>query len=724
MTNDQSTNQNESNDKNKKEMSRSGGSGEEENTRPSDKQAEQNDDDENGDEANEDDDDDDDDDNKSNSTKNSKSYSQVDNSCISCKKFKNSKKKPRSTKSSRRIGLRAVPKKYFSLPPSKQAIVRVEFNLDIPERSELSEAPRIRLCLECFKRLLARLNELLAEELKLRQEEPKPLEQTPISDDEYHDYDDDEDQISESSEDPQENKITSTTQSPNKQKIESVSPTEQITTCQTAFDSSFQSIENSKEKTKILKTNHDNNNNTVDAKAAPAKQISEVINDAIKTALQVSINVIERPKSPADSPISSTSSQNSTLFGSITKGTPMQQETKAIEPKPVEKRDILLNKANDTPEVSNGYNVLNEIISKQLITNLTKISENKTSATTPVLAIAATQQTPPPQPTQQPQPQPPTPPTQQPTLPNQPQEGDIDGDRKYTLGRWVDTIIVKMNDKPVEEIDLQNFKEQLPMSSTENSAAANLLKVKKSQNEESSCSSVASSPEINKNKQEILIESEDEEQVSNVEQNGDEKSKESQIKIRNRIESIIENELANSIDDQTNPRSRTSSLTMKLLQENLSSTANQQQHQQQQQQQRPTPSPKRQSPNERSENWIGSMFNLGGLVMKSLNEDLPPPINIPSIDPSRSPHVKPGQYPHHRPPSPTQNKPGKQTKDLNLIVQARSYAQPGPGPTPPAPTIPSSPSPSGKKSYPNIPQKIPPAQPVPHRPTSHQQYLN
>lgn len=692
MTNDQSSNSNGGEEKAKGEISDQS----QKNEKPNEPLKKNSGENENGDEANEDDDDDDEDDDKSNSTKNSKNFNQTDNSCISCKKLKNAKKKPRSTKSSRRIGLRAVPKKYFSLSSSKQATVRLEFNLDIPEAKEPSEAPRIRLCLECFKKLLARLNELLNEELKSRQEEPKLAENAmAVSDDEYHDYDDDDEPVSESSEDPQENRISSTT-SPNKTKIETISPTEQITISQNSFDSSFQAIENSKEKSKIMKTDqHDDNNNAVDPKA-PSKQISEVINDAIKSALLVSVTE-NKPKSPVESPVSSTSSQNSSFFGSINKGTTVQSESHkqndSRPPSTFDKKEIMMQKQNDTPEVANCYSVLNNLITEQLHTNLSKMNTNQ--------------------------------PTQSPAaaVPAQTEDVDSDTEKKYTLGRWVDTIIVKMNDKPVDEIDMQKFKDQLPMSSSENNAAANLLKAKKSQSDESSCSSVASSPG-NKTRQEILIDSDGEESNNKMDNQQIDDKRESQAKMKTRIESIIENELTSKGDDQS-PRTRTSSLTMKLLQENLTSPTRPTPSPSQTQP-RPSPSPKRQSPSDKSENWIGSM--LGGVIMKSLNEELPPPINIPSVDPSRSPQIKHHHYQQQqqlqRPISPS--RPSiKPTKDLNLIAQARSYGHPvsNPNQSSQQQAIPSSPSPSGKKGFTPVPQKIPPAQPVPHRPIG-QQYMN
>ena len=670
MTNDQSRNVNGKEDKCKSELNDQSQNNEKR-SEPLKNESGEN---ENVDETNEDDEDDEDDD-KSNSTKNSKNFTQTDNSCISCKKLKNAKKKPRSTKSSRRIGLRSVPKKYFSLTSNKQTTVRLEFNLDIPETKEPSEAPRIRLCLECFKKLLARLNELVSEELKSRQESKSNENVMGVSDDEYHDYDDDDEPVSESSEDPQENPILSTT-SPNKTKIGSVSPIEKITISQNSFDSTFQAVENSKEKSKIMKIDHDDNNNSVDPKA-PAKQISEVINDAIKTALQVSVG--DKPKSPIESPVSSASSQNSSFFGSITKGTPVPptESKPSAEKKPtsIDKNELIIQKQNDTPEVANGNSVLNDLIIQQLQNNLSKINNNTTNS----------QKSPS-------------------TVNDQNEEIDLDNEKKYTLGRWVDTIIVKMNDKPVDEIDMQKFKDQLPMSSNENSAAANLLKAKKGQSDESSCSSVASSPG-NKTKQEILIDSDGEESNAKMDQQTEDK-KESQGKMKNRIENIIENELTTINDDQT-LRGRTNSLTMKLLQGMPRPSPSPGQNQT-----RPSPSPKRQSPSEKSDNWIGSM--LSGVIMKSLNEELPPAVNIPPIETSRSPHIKSRQV------SPSRPGP-KPTKDLNLIAQARSYGQTGSNV--PSHGIPSSPSPSAKKGFTPVPQKIPPAQPVPHRPMG-QQYMN
>ena len=116
---------------------------------------------------------------------------------------------------------------------------------------------------------------------------------------------------------------------------------------------------------------------------------------------------------------------------------------------------------------------------------------------------------------------------------------------------------------------------------------------------------------------------------------------------------------------------------------------------------------------------MGNM--LGGLIMKSLNEDLPPPVNVPGIGhkPTNPPSQQ-SQQPHHPTPvhasshpnyishlsqshglnkrSPPQSQyppsasaPGKSlanqsapssTKDLSLILQARSY---GHSPVPPPP---------------------------------------
>ena len=120
-----------------------------------------------------------------------------------------------------------------------------------------------------------------------------------------------------------------------------------------------------------------------------------------------------------------------------------------------------------------------------------------------------------------------------------------------------------------------------------------------------------------------------------------------------------------------------------------------------------------QSPN--ASNEMGNM--LGSIIMRSLNEDLPPPVNVPTgynqKPAQQQPPYHPGQHqppPQHHPmhlpggggvgsqsaakrissPSQQQHMMSQQvpkaalptTKDLNLLMQARSYGHSPPIPPP------------------------------------------
>lgn len=318
-----------------------------------------------------------------------------------------------------------------------------------------------------------------------------------ISDDEYHDYDEDDENESDSSEHSVlEEKLGSPT---GKKQIGSVSPTVQIQTKQASFDSSFNSVENSyQEKTKITRTGetkNDKNNNhlqsELDLSKKHPKQISEVINDAIKTALQINIPAApgtERTnKSPTniDSPISTCSNlsngsnPNGFYFGSITKGTPFSQQISPSSPKEASKLTETT-KLNPTTTISasiatvinelttnkefrlakeqvakiaqpakadkvTAFSVISDLISKQLQASTGKPDTPPkmpppVSATTLPVAISNI-------------------PTVQTTIAEIEQHNSVnqsEQEKKYTLGKWVDTIIVKMNDPAIDEIDIDD----------------------------------------------------------------------------------------------------------------------------------------------------------------------------------------------------------------------------------------------------------------------------
>lgn len=315
--------------------------------------------------SNKKDSDDDRNNNKDNSNSNDENNSGSDRSCCSCKKLKTKKKGKNKTR------VRKLPSKFNNLKFSQKELIKNEFKLDID--FNLAEQ-KFRLCYDCFKKLLNRLNELDSspemnesrdetdsDKNKNHAETNSSSKVIELSDDDYYDYDEDDDEndnenaddSNDSDDSDDENNdnhkpksgVSASENSKNKEKEEGQARNDQgfnelgdsNENCIT--DSQFQKISNDKNNNHLLneymseKTSSTGESlanyfpkSSSEIPSSNQRQIADVINDAIKNALQTKISPISGLSSsgtnkPSEKDIQAYSA--SALFsGSITKGTP------------------------------------------------------------------------------------------------------------------------------------------------------------------------------------------------------------------------------------------------------------------------------------------------------------------------------------------------------------------------------------------------------------------